>query len=69
MECSDVSKSPPNCLQRVKAVILSLEKQQEINYNPVTTLILSYLKDIRDGKVPNHVIESYQEILKKERYS
>lgn len=48
---------------RLKAVILSLEKQQETNYNPVTTLILSYLYDLRDGKVPSHVIRTYEEYL------
>jgi hypothetical protein len=53
------------CLQSLKAVIRSLERQQEFNYNPVTTLLLSYLYDIRDGKVPQHVIKTYEEYLEK----
>lgn len=51
------------CIKRLKAVIQSLERQQDLNYNPVTSLILSYLIDIRDGKVPNYVIKTYEEIL------
>lgn len=53
-----------DCLQRLNAVIKSLEYQQKWNYNSVTTLILSYLIDIRDGKVPDYVIKTYEEYLK-----
>ena len=49
--------------KRLESVILSLEKQQEMNYNPVTTLLLSYLIDIRDGKVPDYVIQNYEYYL------
>ena len=43
-------------VDRLETVIDFLEKLQEGNYNPTYGMILSYLYDIRDGSVPDYVM-------------
>ncbi|QMU53466.1 MAG: hypothetical protein GKS07_11335 [Nitrosopumilus sp.] len=42
--------------ERLNAVILNLEASQGIKYDYFTSSTLSYLYDIRDGNVPEHVL-------------
>jgi hypothetical protein len=42
---------------RLKSVIGVLEHQQNIRYHPTTSLILSYLYDILNDKIPDRVLE------------
>lgn len=48
-------------LERIKddliGIIDSLETAQKTDYQPLRNLILSYLIDIRDGKVPEYFVE------------
>ena len=42
--------------ERLNAVIQNLEASQEIKYNSFIHSTLSYLYDVRDGNVPEHVL-------------
>lgn len=42
---------------RLKSVITSLEDSQSRCYSPITNLVLSYLSDILNDKVPDYVLE------------
>ncbi len=42
--------------ERLNAVIQNLEASQGIKYDSFTASTLSYLYDIRDGNVPEHVL-------------
>ena len=44
-----------NLEERLQAVINSLEKSQTHGYSPMTNLVLSYLHDIKDDKLPKWV--------------
>jgi len=44
-------------VKRLDKVIDFLEKKSYQNYDPTYELILSYLRDIRDGSVPAYVMK------------
>lgn len=46
-----------NLAQRIDAVINTLEQSQKTEYNGITNLVLSYLYDIKNDRLPDWVKE------------
>ena len=44
-----------NLKKRLVVLIENIEKYQQLNYEPIRSITLSYLYDLRDDNLPKHL--------------